>query len=80
MENISYKFEIFEGPLELLVSLVEKHKLKIDDIPSGMKNGKLTVTNVTTGETFTALCSLSERQQKMVLAGGLLNYTKEGGQ
>ncbi|MBE6541195.1 MAG: hypothetical protein E7672_01980 [Ruminococcaceae bacterium] len=33
MENISYKFEIFEGPLELLVSLVEKHKLKIDDIP-----------------------------------------------
>lgn len=33
MESINYKFEIFEGPLELLVSLVEKHKLKIDDIP-----------------------------------------------
>lgn len=33
MENISYKFEVFEGPLELLVTLVEKHKLKIDDIP-----------------------------------------------
>ncbi len=33
MENINYKFELFEGPLDLLVSLVEKHKLKIDDIP-----------------------------------------------
>jgi len=33
MENIQYKFELFEGPLELLVTLVEKHKLKIDDIP-----------------------------------------------
>lgn len=33
MENINYKFELFEGPLELLMTLVEKHKLKIDDIP-----------------------------------------------
>lgn len=33
MENLSYKFELFEGPLELLVTLVEKNKLKIDDIP-----------------------------------------------
>ena len=33
MENINYKFELFEGPLELLVTLVEKNKLKIDDIP-----------------------------------------------
>ncbi|MBQ4354695.1 MAG: segregation/condensation protein A [Clostridia bacterium] len=33
MENINYKFELFEGPLELLLSLVEKHKFKIDDIP-----------------------------------------------
>lgn len=33
METINYKFEIFEGPLELLLSLVDKHKLKIDDIP-----------------------------------------------
>lgn len=33
MENINYKFEVFEGPLDLLVTLVEKHKLKIDDIP-----------------------------------------------
>lgn len=30
---INYKFELFEGPLELLLTLVEKHKMKIDDIP-----------------------------------------------
>lgn len=33
MENINYKFEVFEGPLELLLTLVAKHKLNIDDIP-----------------------------------------------
>ncbi len=33
MDSINYKFELFEGPLELLLSLVEKHKMKIDDIP-----------------------------------------------
>lgn len=33
MELISYKFELFEGPLELLLSLVEKNRMKIDDIP-----------------------------------------------
>ena len=34
MDNaINYKFELFEGPLELLLSLVDKHKMKIDNIP-----------------------------------------------
>ena len=34
MDNaINYKFELFEGPLELLLNLVDKHKMKIDDIP-----------------------------------------------
>ncbi len=33
MESIQYKFELFEGPLELLLTLVEKNKFKIDDIP-----------------------------------------------
>ncbi len=31
--SINYKFELFEGPLELLLSLVDRHKMKIDDIP-----------------------------------------------
>lgn len=33
METINYKFEQFEGPLELLLTLVIKHKMKIEDIP-----------------------------------------------
>ena len=33
MENISYKLEGFEGPLDLLLSLIEKNKVKITDIP-----------------------------------------------
>lgn len=32
METINYKIEIFEGPLDLLLSLVEKNKMKIEDI------------------------------------------------
>ena len=41
---------------------------------------KITIINETTGKTITALCHLSDRQQKILLCGGLLNYTKEGGQ
>ncbi|MDD2418228.1 MAG: segregation/condensation protein A [Oscillospiraceae bacterium] len=33
METISYKIPGFEGPLDLLLHLVQKHKLNITDIP-----------------------------------------------
>ncbi len=33
MEQISYKIEVFEGPLDLLLHLISKHKLDIYDIP-----------------------------------------------
>jgi len=33
MENINYKLEAFEGPLELLLRLIEKNKVQITDIP-----------------------------------------------
>ena len=32
MERISFKLEVFEGPLELLLHLISKHKLNIYDI------------------------------------------------
>ena len=54
-------------------------KLTISGIVEGMKTGKLTVT-ADNGATFTVNCDLTERQQAILLAGGLLNYTKEGGQ
>ena len=33
MEKISYKLEKFEGPLDLLLHLIEKNKIDIFDIP-----------------------------------------------
>lgn len=33
MEALSYKLEKFEGPLDLLLHLIEKHKIDIYDIP-----------------------------------------------
>lgn len=32
MEELSFKLEIFEGPLDLMLSLIQKHKLNIQDI------------------------------------------------
>lgn len=33
MEKLSYRLEVFEGPLDLLLSLISKNKLNIYDIP-----------------------------------------------
>ena len=33
MEKINYKLEVFEGPMDLLLHLITKHKLDIYDIP-----------------------------------------------
>ena len=33
MQTVHYKLDRFEGPLDLLLSLVEKNKINIDDIP-----------------------------------------------
>lgn len=33
MDKISYKLEVFEGPMDLLLHLITKHKLDIYDIP-----------------------------------------------
>ena len=32
MQELTYKLELFEGPLELLLSLVNKNKMDINDI------------------------------------------------
>ena len=53
--------------------------LKISDVQNGIASGRLAVTECETGSTFTVLCDLTPRQQKILLAGGLLGYTKEGG-
>ena len=42
-------------------------------------NGKIVVENKTKGFSFEVKCELSERGKGMMLAGGLLNYTKHNG-
>ena len=33
MDKLNYKLEVFEGPMDLLLHLITKHKLDIYDIP-----------------------------------------------
>ena len=54
-------------------------QLYIYNIEEGMKNGTLTVTDQVHGFHFTVNCDMTDRQRAIVMAGGLLNYTKEGG-
>ena len=68
----------FENPEDYDV-LAQDAVLEICDIYSGMEAGKMTVTDASSGKSFTALCSFTSRQQAILKAGGLLNYTKEGG-
>ena len=70
---------VFEDPCDY-DKLSQDADLYIEGIVTGMASGKLTVTDRTTGTQFNVLCSLTERQRAILLAGGLLNYTKEGGQ
>ena len=67
----------FEDPADY-DKLEQNANLTISGIVDGMKAGKLTVT-ADSGVTFRVNCDLTERQQAILLAGGLLNYTKEGG-
>ena len=69
----------FEDPADY-DDLEQDNTLRLTGIIEGMEKGRITVTDTTTGKVFTALCNLTARQQAILKAGGLLNYTKEGGQ
>jgi aconitate hydratase len=59
-------------------SISEGDKLAIPDVKKLIMNGsELTVINKTTGKEIPVLCELSDRTRDIILAGGLLNYTKE---
>ena len=51
--------------------------LELPDVKKHIENGeKIKVVNKTTGKEFEADCELSGRAKDIILAGGLLNYTK----
>jgi aconitate hydratase len=64
----------FDNPGDL-DAIDQGDKLEIDkvrDIIAG--DGVAVVKNVTKGTTFTVSTKLSERQKKIILAGGMLNF------
>ena len=66
----------FENPADY-DALQPGAQLRIDGIRAGMAAGSLVLTDTTAGRSYPVVCSLTERQQAILLAGGLLNYTKE---
>ncbi len=59
--------------------LQQGHKLVLQNIHSGIADGKVLALDENTGKTIAMICDFSPRQQQILLSGGLLNYTKEGG-
>lgn len=57
----------------------QEDRLEISDIQAGMASGRLTLRDETAGISVGLRCNLTRRQQAILLAGGLLNYTKENG-
>lgn len=52
--------------------------LSMADVKDCIENGKdIVITNQTTGKKIVAECPLTERTRAIILAGGLLNYTRE---
>ena len=69
----------FENPEDYDI-LNQDTVLELKNIFAGMDAGKITITDKTTGSSFHAVCNFTDRQKAILKAGGLLNYTKEGGQ
>ena len=60
-------------------ALAQGDTLIINDIHARVASGRLTATVESTGRTLALSYPLSGRQVAMLLAGGLLNYTREAG-
>ena len=55
-------------------------ELVLPDVRCRVQNGEaLVLENKTTGETYALNAGFSERQIAVLLAGGLLDYTRENG-
>ena len=53
-------------------------QLELPNVKEEISNGKnITVVNKTNGESIEAVCELTDRTKAIIIAGGLLDYTKE---
>ncbi len=53
-------------------------KLCIDNIFAGMESGSITASDTATGRQISLCCNLTQRQQRILKAGGLLPFIGEG--
>ena len=58
-------------------ALTEGSRLTFKNLKDGIATGKVTMTDETTGKEILLTGDFTERQQQILLCGGLLNYTKE---
>ena len=53
-------------------------QLELPNVKAEIMDGKnITVVNKTNGEVISAVCELTDRTRDIIIAGGLLDYTKE---
>jgi aconitate hydratase len=69
---------VFENPADY-ESIDQGHTLEIGDFRKAIESGDvIQIKNLAGGTVIRCRANLSDRQRKIVLAGGLLNYTKQG--
>lgn len=52
--------------------------LRMDGVYAGMDSGEITLSNVTTGESYPLVCNFTDRQKDILKAGSLLAYVARG--
>ena len=57
-------------------SVSQTDEIVLKNVHSGLKTGEIILENKTTGKEITLSCSFTNRQVDILLAGGLINYTK----
>ena len=61
-------------------ALEQGHRLIINNIKASMDTGIFTLTDTASGKNILLNASFTQRQKEILMAGGLLSYTKENGQ
>lgn len=58
-------------------SISESDEIELCDLFEGIKSGTVTLKDRTCGKSFNLSCNFTDRQRDILLAGGLLNYTRQ---
>ena len=71
--------DITQGDVRLKQIILD-FSIEIPDLRKAVaKSDKLEITNKANGHKYVVNISLTERQRKIIMAGGLLNFTRAGG-